>query len=116
MNMIYIIISIGIIAGLIHQLIDRGKKNSSMALLRGAIVGGVTAALTFWAIPSNTVYTMGNSLYATIFTASYMADNIVLNSSERAKIAKMAKEEESSFGKELVNDAKKAIENEIDKQ
>ena len=115
MDMIYVAIIIGVFAGLIHQVIDRGKKNTGYALLRGAIVGGVTALLTIWAMPEQTIQNMGSSIYPALFTASYMADNIVLNSSERAKMINQIKTEEKDVEHQVIHEAENQIEDEIGK-
>ena len=74
-EMIYII-AIGVVAGIIHQLIDRAKENEGMAFLRGAIVGGAAAWLT-------SVVNLGLTGYAAAFTAGYFGDSVILNIAEQ---------------------------------
>ena len=111
MYMLYVAIAIGVVAGIVHQLMDRIKKNEAKALIRGAITGGVAAFLTYIAIPSADISTMGGTIYLTFFTAGYFADNVVLNTMDRNKVKIMSNGAVKNIEGDLIKDAEKGIEN-----
>jgi len=80
MSILVIAAILGLLGGVIHQLMDRAKENDIKAIIRGAIIGLAAGILTAFSIPSSTPT---NLIYISIFTAGYFGDSVILNIVER---------------------------------
>ena len=102
---VWIVLFIGLIAGLIHQLIDRGKKNEWVALLRGAIIGAIAGYIVYITTPSIPQMT-DYAVTVLIFGAGYFGDSVLLNAWEvwvkKSNLPPKEKQELEEVGEELL--------------
>ena len=104
---IYMVLLIGLIAGLIHQLVDRVKANDWIALIRGAVIGAI-AGYVIYITTGNILQMSDYAVISLVFGVGYSGDSVLLNLWERfvehTNLPKKEKKELEELGEEVFGD------------
>ena len=104
---IHMVLLVGLIAGLIHQLVDRGKANEWIALVRGSVIGAIAGYVIY--ITTGNISQMSDyAVISLVFGAGYSGDSVLLNIWERyvkhSNLPPKEKKELEEIGEEVFGD------------